>query len=280
MRLVQAPRPERPLAENLAGRLAGPCFGQRTQERKQNRASREAHFTLLRACGPPARVHDQVLRSEHRLDFRQHERSFLASRDEPCRRKRERTLGSLDFGAERVDARTIRRGPGAGKRRPSRCRVAAAQRDLERDELAPRYQHGRSRAKVQIVERVARFGHPAEQEQPADLKERGVKSVVVIAQGAERAASFVERVRRPSEVARRERHLGFGRDASCALHALSRAERTRRAPQEHLGFRELAELSHGDPAQGERGRVVPKRDPLERAQGVACLECPRCRRDE
>jgi hypothetical protein len=102
----------------------------------------------------------------------------------------------------------------------------------------------------------------------------------VIAQGAERAPGLVERVRRPSEVARRERHLGFGRDASCALHALSGAERTRRAAQEHLGFRKLAELSHGDPAQRERGRVVPKRDPLERAQGVAALECPRCRRDE
>ena len=49
---------------------------------------------------------------------------------------------------------------------------------------------------------------------------------------------------------------------------------------EHLGSRKLAKLSHGDPAQGERGRVVPKRDPLERAQGVACFECPRCRRDE
>jgi hypothetical protein len=47
-----------------------------------------------------------------------------------------------------------------------------------------------------------------------------------------------------------------------------------------LGFRKLAELSHGDPAQGERRRVVPKREPLERAQGVACLECSRCRRDE
>ena len=34
------------------------------------------------------------------------------------------------------------------------------------------------------------------------------------------------------------------------------------------------------PAQGERRRVVPKRDPLERAQGVACLECSRSRRDE
>jgi hypothetical protein len=86
----------------------------------------------------------------------------------------------------------------------------------------------------------------------------------VISQGAERAPGLVERVRRPAQVARRKRHLGFGRDASCALHALSRAERTRCAPQEQLRFRKLAELSHGDPAQGERGRVVPKRDPLER----------------
>jgi hypothetical protein len=40
-----------------------------------------------------------------------------------------------------------------------------------------------------------------------------------------------------------------------------------------LRFRKLAELGHGDPAQGERRHGVPKRDPLERAQGVACLEC-------
>jgi hypothetical protein len=162
MRLVRAPDTERALAENLAGRLAGPCFGQRAQERKQNWASREAHFMPLRARGPPARVNDQVRRSEHGLYFRQHERSFLASRDQPRRWKRERTLGLVDFSAERFDARTIRRGPGARKRCPSGCGVAAAQRDLERDELAPRCQHGRSRAKVQVVERVARFGDPAE----------------------------------------------------------------------------------------------------------------------
>jgi len=44
----------------------------------------------------------------------------------------------------------------------------------------------------------------------------------VIAKGSKRAAGFVERVRRPLQIARRERHLGFGRDASCALDALSR----------------------------------------------------------
>ncbi len=216
---------------DLARRLAGPCLGQRAQERKQDRAPLEAHFTPLRSRDPPARVHDQVLRSEHRLHFRQHERPFRAFRDEPCRRKRERELGPLDFGAERGDARTVCRGTGAGQRRPGGRGAAAAQRDLERDELAPRHQHGRSCAQVQLVERAARFGHPADQEQPADLKEGGVKLVVAIAQGAERAPGFVERVRRPAEVARDERHLGFGRDASCALNALSRAERTRRAPQ-------------------------------------------------
>jgi hypothetical protein len=164
----------------------------------------------------------------------------------------------------------------------ARARVSAAraQRDLGRDELAPCHQHGRGRAQVQLVERVARFGHPAKQEQPADLKERGVKSVVVVAQSAERAPSVVQRLGWPVEVARRERYLGFGRSAARALHALSRAERARRAPQEHSGFRKLAELGHGDPTQSERGRVVPKRNQLECSQGVACLECSRCRRDE
>jgi len=221
-----------------------------------------------------------VLRGEHRLDFRQHERPFRAFRNEPCRRKRQRELGSLDFGAEGIDAGTVCRGTGAGQRRPGGRSVAAAQCDLERNELAPRHQHGRSCSQVQLVERAARFGHPADQEQPADLKERGVKLVVAIAQGAERAPGLVERERRPAEVARYERYFGFGCDAACSLHALSRAERTRRAPQQHPGFRKLAELGHGDPTQGERGRVVAKRDPLERPQGVARPERPCCRRYE
>ena len=79
--------------------------------------------------------------------------------------------------------------------------MAVAQRDLECDEFAPRCQHGRRRAKVQLAERVARFGHPTKQKQPADLKERGVKSVVVVAQGAEGPPGFVEGVRGPLKVA-------------------------------------------------------------------------------
>ena len=46
---------------------------------------------------------------------------------------------------------------------------------------------------------------------------------------------------------------------------------------EHLGSRKLAKLSHGDPAQGERGRIVPKRNQPEGTQGGG-LECSRCRR--
>jgi hypothetical protein len=105
-----------------------------------------------------------------------------------------------------------------------------------------------------------------------------VKRVVAVATLAERAAGFDERARRPSEIARRERHLGFRRHASRALHALSRTERACRAAQELPGFRELAELGHGDAAQGERGCVVPQRDPLERAERITRAESAcRCR---
>jgi len=67
----------------------------------------------------------------------------------------------------------------------------------------------------------------------------------------------------------------------CVCHASSLAPNERAAPREHFRFRKLAELSHGDPAQGERGRVVPKRDLLQRSQRVAGFEWPlfhRCKR--
>jgi hypothetical protein len=107
-----------------------------------------------------------------------------------------------------------------------------------------------------------------------------VKRVALVAVGGERAAGFVERARRPSEIARRERHLGFRRHASRPLHAFARPERARRPAQELPGFREIAELGHGDAAQRERRRVLPQRDPLERAERIAGAERACRRRDE
>jgi hypothetical protein len=47
------------------------------------------------------------------------------------------------------------------------------------------------------------------------------------------------------------------------------AEATGGAPKELTGARVLAELSHGDAAQGQRRRVVAQGDPLKGAERVA-----------
>jgi len=175
MRLVRAPHAERTFAKKSLGSPRR-AMASASERRSANRTGRRARCTSCRSQRA-LRRHASTIRcgeASHRLDFRQHERSLLSSRDEPCSRKRERPLGTLDFRTERVDARTICRGSGPGKRRSGWCSVARRRRNLERDELAPRCQHGRRRAEVKIVEGVACFGDPAKQEQPADLQERGV----------------------------------------------------------------------------------------------------------
>ena len=60
----------------------------------------------------------------------------------------------------------------------------------------------------------------------------------------------------PREVAHGEGHLGLGDDTAGARQLLVRAEAAGGAPQQLAGARVLAELGHGDAAQGERRRVV------------------------
>ena len=54
--------------------------------------------------------------------------------------------------------------------------------------------------------------------------------------------------------------------------ATSASATTQRARQLLAGARMLAELGHGDAAQGQRWRVVAQGDPLERAERVAGRE--------
>ena len=73
----------------------------------------------------------------------------------------------------------------------------------------------------------------------------------------------------PREIAHGERDLGLGDDAAGAHQFLVSAETAAGAPQELAGARMLAELRHGDAAQGERRRVVAQGDPLEGTECVA-----------
>ena len=86
---------------------------------------------------------------------------------------------------------------------------------------------------------------------------RGISAVAV---PFERAMRRIERLHRPVEVARDERDLGLGDDATRAGNGLPWAEGASRAPQEHFGAVEIAELCHRDTAKRQRRRIVAQGD--------------------
>ena len=106
---------------------------------------------------------------------------------------------------------------------------------------------------------------------------RGVHAIAV---RLERLPRRVERVRRPAQIARGERDLGLGDDASRTGHRLLRAERPGRAPHERLRPHQIAELCQRDAAQRQRRRVVAQGDPLQRAEGITGGERARRGRDQ
>ena len=95
---------------------------------------------------------------------------------------------------------------------------------------------------------------------------RGIHPVAV---RFERRPRGVERLRGPAEVARDERDLGLGDDASRAGHRLFRTEGARRAVAARPSRAdEIAELRHRDAAQRQRRRVVAQGDAVQRAERI------------
>ncbi len=98
---------------------------------------------------------------------------------------------------------------------------------------------------------------------------RGVRP---IAMRLKRPARRAERLHGRTQIARDERYLRLGNDASCTGHRLIWAEGTRGVPQQFLRARQVAKLRHRDAAQRKRGRIVAQRNPLQRRQRIARRE--------
>ncbi len=104
---------------------------------------------------------------------------------------------------------------------------------------------------------------------------RGVQPVSVF---FERRPRCIERLRRPAQVARGKRDLGFGNDAPRACHGFFWTEGALSGSQQRPRALEIAELRNCDTAKRERRRIVAQRDPLQRAEGItldegACRGC-------
>jgi hypothetical protein len=108
----------------------------------------------------------------------------------------------------------------------------------------------------------------ADQELAASADEAGVEGVRAIAQRIERSRGRVERAHRPAQVVRGEGDLGLGDLAARLGEALAGTEAAGGAPEELARPVVVAELGHGDAAQGDGRRVVAQCDALEGAEGI------------
>jgi hypothetical protein len=95
-----------------------------------------------------------------------------------------------------------------------------------------------------------------------------MRRIYAVAMLFERRPGRVESFRRPGQIARDERNLGFGDDAPRAGHSLFRTERARSTSQEYLRSYKIAELRHRDASKREPGRIVPQRNSLQCAEGI------------
>jgi hypothetical protein len=123
---------------------------------------------------------------------------------------------------------------------------------------------------IHFGKRPFRLVNTTEQKKTASLEVPGVRSIDGVPVRGERRSRIVERLRRPAQVARGERDLGFRNAAPGARDHLFGSECARGTPYQHACPRKVPELRHSDAAKRKGRRVVAERDPLQRGQRITC----------
>jgi len=278
VRLVGGARLEGALDEAIARHVGRPGLGERADEREQDRASGERDGASRAAHRAPAGVDDEVAGREQGLDLVEADRADHTAADQARRGRRQGTPGPADLGDQGRDAGGEGGGVGAAERGGGIRDPDAAERELGAGELGAGHQRRRRAGVVDRGERLLGGLELADEELAAGAEEAGVESVRAVAQRIERLRDRVERARRPAQVPRGEGDLRLGDLAARLGEALAGAEAAGGAPEQLARPLVVAELSHGDAAQGEGRRVVAQRDALEGAEGITGRQRARPRR--
>ena len=160
----------------------------------------------------------------------------------------QRASGGLYLGAQRCNAGVACVALGTTERRASARRLQPAHGDARDDQPGGCAQCWGKRREPDACKRLLGRGRAADQEQPPHLEQPRVRGITMIAVVLERRTRGVERPAGPAELARGERDLGFGHDASGARNRIGCTECVRGAPEERPRSLEVAELRHRDAA--------------------------------
>ena len=169
---------------------------------------------------------------------------------------------------------------GTPERLARRLRPQAAHRQPGDDQLMGGSRRRRQRCRVKFGQLPFGLRQAADQQEMPDLEMPRMRGIDRFAVRFERRPGRKQGLRRPVQLARHQRDLGLGDDASGACHGLARREPPHRAFEQRLGARQITELSHGNAAQRQGGRVVAQCDPLQGAERIADRQRPRRRRDQ
>ena len=263
MRLVGDARAEDALDEAIARHIGRPGLCERGDQGEQDGAPGERDTANRTANRAPARIDNEIPGREQGLDLIETDGPHYAGADEAGRWCGQGAPGAFNLCDQGRDASGDGGGVGAIQRGRGVNDPDTTQRELSAGQLSPRCERRWRTGDVDRGKCVIGGFELTDKKMAARCDEARVQRVGAIAERVERLCSGVKRARRPTQIARRERDLGF-RDLAAGLgKPLARAEAARGAPQKLARPLVVAELGHRDAAQGERGRVVAKRDALE-----------------
>ena len=248
---------------------------------EQHRTRRQRDYRAAAAHDVTARVHDERVRREQRFDVFEQEQAL-------ARRPRSAVPPACRERARAFDLRRQSRNSARGgrlrallQRRARRFRASAAASRCQQPSARARSAAlaGKGAGSRSASTRSASSSRPISSRRRTS-RYRACAALTRSPCALERRPRRVERLPRPAQFARDQRDLRLGDDASRAGDGLCRTERPRRASQQRLRSREIAELRHRDAAQRKRRRIVAQRDPLECAERIAGGERARRGRDQ
>jgi hypothetical protein len=111
-----------------------------------------------------------------------------------------------------------------------------------------------------------------DQKEAPNFKEPRVRCVNTVAVFFETRSRSVESLRRPAQFARGQRDLSLGNNAPRSGHGLFRTEGARGTSHEYLRPNKVAKPGQRNPSKRKSRRVAAQSDPIQRTEGITCLQ--------